>query len=150
MIRLVDITEENYQTVCGLSVNEEQKAFVASPMSILARAYAKRQRNATALAIANGETIIGVIMFMELFEEPACYTIEQFLIDRRYQNMGYGKQALRLVIDDLSNERNYDAVEVCVKRDALQAIKVYKDFGFFDTGYTDPDEPNSYCLRYCL
>jgi len=105
-------------------------------------------RNARALAIADDETIVGVLMYMELHEEPACYTIEQFLIDKRYQNKGFGKEALRLVIDVLAKERKYGAIEICVKMEASQAIKVYTEAGFSDTGYSDPDEPDSYCLRY--
>lgn len=148
MVSLVEITEDNYRIVCNLSVTEEQKSYVASPISILARAYAKRKRNAQALAIANEGTIIGVMLYLELFEEPACYTIEQFLIDYQYQNMGYGKKALELIIGILINERKYEAIEVCVKMDDAPAIKMYNNAGFIDTGYIDPDEPNSYCLRY--
>lgn len=41
MVSLIDITEENYLAVCKLAVSEDQKGFLASPMGILARAYAK-------------------------------------------------------------------------------------------------------------
>ena len=104
--------------------------------------------NARALAIAVDETIAGVLMYMELPEEPACYTIEQFLIDHRYQNMGFGKQALQLAIEILSAERKYEAIEICVKKEDKQAIKVYSAAGFVDTGYIDPETPDSLCLRY--
>ena len=148
MVTLIEITEDNYQTVCRLEVSAEQKGYVAAPVGILARAYAKRRRNARALAILTDETIIGVLMYMELFEEPACYTIEQFLIDHRFQNKGFGTRALQLVIDILENERKYEAIEICVKREDAQAIKVYSNAGFIDTGYVDPNEPDSLCIRY--
>ena len=148
MVKLIEITEENYQIVCSLKVADDQKSFVAPPVGILARAYAKRSRNAHALAVVNGETIIGVVMYMELFEEPACYTIEQFLIDKQYQGNGYGKQALLSVINLLAKERKYEAIEICVKMAALRAISLYRSIGFIDTGYIDPEEPDSYCLRY--
>ena len=148
MVSLIEVTEDNYQTVCSLEVSAEQKCYVAAPVSILARAYAKRNRNARALAITNDGTIIGVLMYMDLHEEPACYTIEQFLIDHRFQNRGFGTLALQSVIDILKNERKYEAVEICVKKEAAQAIKVYKNAGFADTGYIDPDAPDSLCLRY--
>jgi len=148
MISLIEINEENYQTVCELSVSEEQQNYVASPVSILARAYAKRKFNAQALAIVHNETIIGVIMYLELHDDPACYTIEQLLIDYKYQNKGYGQVALKLVMDILASERKYEAIEICVKKSALQAMRVYTNAGFVDTGYTDPNEPDSYILRY--
>ena len=148
MVSLIDITEDNYYEVYKLKVAPEQESYVAPAVSILARAYAKRNRNARALAVKDVDTIIGVLMYMELHEEPACYTIEQFMIDQKHQNKGYGKQALRMVIDMLEKERKYEAIEICVKMDDAQAIKVYTDVGFTNTGYIDPDEPDSYCLRY--
>jgi RimJ/RimL family protein N-acetyltransferase len=150
MISVVEINENNYRSVCKLMVSDEQKSFVASPVSILARAYAKRSASARALAITKDEIIIGVIMFLELSKEPSCYTIEQFLIDHLYQNKGYGKQALGLVIEILASERKFETIEICVKKDAAQALHVYKNAGFFDTGYTDPNEPDSYILKYEL
>jgi ribosomal protein S18 acetylase RimI-like enzyme len=62
--------------------------------------------------------------------------------------MGYGKKALKMAVSLLEKERKYEAIEICVKKDATQAISVYEDIGFFDTGYIDPDTPDSYCLRY--
>jgi ribosomal protein S18 acetylase RimI-like enzyme len=148
MISLIDVTEDNFQTICALNVTEEQKDFLASPTGILARAYAKRNRNARAMAITDDETIIGVLMFMELSEEPACYTIEQFLIDCRYQNKGFGRQALQLVIDILAKEGKYNSIEVCVKMENVHAIRLFKNAGFLDNGYIDPSVPDSCCLLY--
>jgi len=148
MLSLIDITEHNLHTVCKLKVAKDQTSYVSSPTVILARAYAMRNRSARALAIAYHETIIGIALLMELCEEPACYTIEQFLIDEQYQNKGFGKQALKLIIDLLAEQRKYDTIEVCVKMEAASAIKVYKNAGFVDTGYIDPGVPDSYCLRY--
>ena len=62
--------------------------------------------------------------------------------------MGYDNQALRSVIDILAEERKYDAIEICVKKDAAQAIRVYMNAGFVDTGFTDPDATDSYILRF--
>ena len=150
MISLIDITENNYLKVCELKVAENQQGFVASPVRILASAYAMRNNNARAWAIADIEakTIIGVIMVKDLSEDPACYTIEQFLIDHRHQNKGHGKQALKLAVDTLAKEQKYPAIEICVKKEASAAVTLYKNAGFTDTGYTDPENPDSHILRY--
>jgi ribosomal protein S18 acetylase RimI-like enzyme len=148
VVSLAEITEDNFTAVCSLKTTPAQEGYAASPLGILARAYAKRNRNARALAIADDETIVGVLMYMDLFEEPACYTIEQFLIDQRYQGRGYGKQALQQVVDILAKEKKYEAVEICVKTENTHAVKMYESAGFVDTGYIDPDVPDSYCLRY--
>ena len=41
MVSLINVTEDNYLMICALKVTEEQKGFLASPMGILGRAYAK-------------------------------------------------------------------------------------------------------------
>ena len=150
MVSLIEVTEDNYRMVCGLRVAGEQAEFVAEPTRILASAYAMRNRNARCFAIANDGMIIGVLMVKDLFEEPACYTLEQFLIDYRYQNMGFGKQALKLIVDILREERKYGNIEICVKMMNIQAIRMYKSAGFVDTGYIDPNNPDSYVLRYAF
>lgn len=148
MVSLAEVTEDNYLAVCRLEVTEEQSGFVAAPSRILASAYAMRDRNARVWAILADETIVGVAMVKDLFEEPACYTIEQLLVDRRFQNMGYGSTALRQVIALLAAERRFEAIEICVKMEDIYAVRMYLDAGFFDTGYIDPAAPDSYCIRY--
>jgi len=148
MVSLVEVTESNFTEICNLKVADDQITYVSTPLRILASAYAMRDRNARVWAIAEGNTLVGLLMVKDLYEEPACYAIEQFLVDYRHQNMGYGSRALRLVIDILSKERRYEAIEVCVKMENKQAIKVYMNAGFIDTGFIDPSVPDSYCLRY--
>jgi ribosomal protein S18 acetylase RimI-like enzyme len=144
----MDISENNYLEVCGLEVSEEQKRYVASPMRILASAYAMRNQNARVWAVTHDSVIVGVLMVKELVEEPACYTLEQFMIDYRYQGRGYGKQALKLVMNILAKERIYDSIEICVKMEDVRAIALYQKAGFMDTGYIDPSAPDSYVLKY--
>jgi RimJ/RimL family protein N-acetyltransferase len=78
----------------------------------------------------------------DLDEEPACYDLQQFMIDRRYQGRGCGTEALRLLLAALEQERKYDRVEVCVKKDAAAALRVYEKAGFVDTGYVDEAAPD--------
>ncbi|MEG2017774.1 MAG: GNAT family N-acetyltransferase [Clostridium sp.] len=148
MIRLIDINENNWLKIARLQVKEEQKAFVASPTGIMARAYAMRASNAHALAISNEEEVVGVFMVREFQDEPVGYELQQLLIDYRFQNKGYGKQAVQLIIEKLKQEGKYNSVEVCVKMEDDSAIRVYKKLGFVDSGYIDPEVPDSYNLIY--
>jgi len=149
-ISLVDVDESNYRAVCDLKVTEEQSRFVATPAGTLARAYAMRARNARAWAIARGETVVGLMMVKDLDEDPACYALEQFMVDYTHQNKGYGRQALGLALAALAKEGKYGCVELCVKKEAAAAIGMYMDAGFVDTGYADPGEPDSLVLRYAF
>ena len=148
MIALTEINENNYIDVCSLQVAEDQKAYVANPMRILASAYAMQSQNARVWAVTHGEIVVGVLMVKDLLDEPKCYTLEQFLIDYRYQGQWFGRQALNLIIELLAKEKNYDAIEICVKMGAKHAVDLYKKAGFLDTAYIDPSTPDSYVLRY--
>ena len=86
---------------------------------------------------------MGVALVREFDEEPAGYDLQQFMIDQRFQNKGYGAKALGLILDELRNEGHYDHVEVCVKKEDAEAIHLYEKHGFMDSGYFDEDAPDS-------
>lgn len=145
MIRLMEINENNWISVIRLTVTEEQKGFLDRPISILARGYVYRDCNARVFAIASDSETVGVALVRDLDEEPACYDLQQFMIDRRFQNKGYGTEALRLILAMLRSEGKYACVEVCVSRRACSALHLYQKVGFTDTGYVD--DKASECLN---
>lgn len=83
-------------------------------------------------------------------EEPACYDLQQFMIDQRFQNRGYGTEALHLIFSLLSKEGKYGQVEVCVDKNDAAALHMYKKTGFKDTGYIDKSVPDCRNLMYCF
>ena len=148
MVRLVEISEENWRDVARLSVSEQQQAFLDRPMGIIARGYVYRNCNARVLAITGDDEIVGVALIRDIDEEPACYELQQFMIDQRFQNRGYGKEALRLIIAVLRKERKYPCIEVSVNQQDHAALHVYKQVGFSDTGYIDEAVPDCLNLMY--
>ena len=148
MIRLLDVTEENWLEVARLSVNEEQKNFVAPAIGILARGYVYRNCNSRIIVFADDDNIVGAALVRDLDEEPACYDLQEFMIDRRFQNRGYGTKALNLILELLAAERKYECVEVCVNKEDAPALHVYEKAGFVDTGYIDDDVPDCLNLMY--
>ena len=148
MIRLTEVDERNWTEIAELAVRDDQKGFLDSAVGILARGYAYRACRARVIGIAEGSTMVGVALVKDLDEEPACYDLQQFMIDRRFQGRGYGTEALRLILDELGKERKYGCVEVCVRKEDTAALRVYGKAGFRDTGYTDPDAPDCVNLRY--
>ena len=146
MIRLVEIDENNWEEAARLGVREEQRAFLDSPAGILARGYAYRKNRARVIGIAVDDgRLAGLALVKDLDEEPACYDLQQFMIDRRFQGKGVGTAALKMILAELAGERKYDCVEVCVKKDDAAALRVYEKCGFEDTGYVDEDAPD--CLN---
>ena len=148
MLRLVDINEGNWLDARVLRVGEGQRGFLDSALGIIARGYVYRDARARVIGIADDDVLVGLALVKDLDEEPACYDLQQFMIDARWQGRGYGTKALGLILAGLVSERKYDFVEVCVKRDDAAALRVYEKAGFVDTGYIDDDAPDSLNLVY--
>lgn len=143
MLKLADITEDNWLDVASLSVKDAQRGFVAPAVGILARGYVYRNCSGRVFAVENEGTVIGAALVREFTEEPLGYDLQQFMIDQRYQGRGYGSAALGLILEELRKEKHYDHVEVCVKKEDTAAIRMYEKAGFIDSGYIDEDVPDS-------
>lgn len=148
MIKLLEVNEENWLDVISLDVSEEQQRFLDRPIGIVARGYIYRSCNAKVFGIYNDEQAIGIALVKDMDEEPACYDLQQFMIDKRFQNKGYGTEALRLILSLLSKEGKYSQVEVCVNKSDAAALRVYEKIGFEDTGYIDESVPDCLNLMY--
>ena len=148
MIRLVEIDERNFFHIRQVKVKEDQRRFLDSPLGILARGYVYRAQRARVLAAEKDGEIVGLMLVKDMDEEPACYDLQQFMIDGRFQGRGYGAAALGLLLELLRQEKKYDDVEVCVHRENAAALALFTGAGFVDTGYVDPDAPD--CLNLML
>ncbi|MBR0206590.1 MAG: GNAT family N-acetyltransferase [Clostridia bacterium] len=145
MIRLAEIDERNFFDVRDLDVGEDQRRFLDSPLGILARGYVYRAQRARVLAIRDDGKTVGLLLVKDMDEAPACYDLQQFMIDRRFQGRGYGAAALGLLLERLRAEKKYPVAEVCVHRKNAAALALFRRAGFLDTGYVDPDAPD--CLN---
>jgi diamine N-acetyltransferase len=96
MLRLVEIDRYNYLSVLDLSVSPEQKSFVASNQYSLAQAYV--QPDCVPLALYAENKPIGFAMY-SLDENDHQYWIYRLMIDQRYQGVGYGREAMKLLIE---------------------------------------------------
>ncbi len=150
MVTLQQINQTNFMDAAALQVQPAQKPFVASPMGILARAYAYRDCRPQAWGIYADGRLVGLALVEDLKVEPACYHLVELLVDAQAQGLGYGQAALALILSQLQRERKYPRVEICVKKDNAAAIHIYEKAGFRDTGFEDPDAPDSLCMAYPL
>ena len=132
MLRLIDVTEDNWMDVASLSVKDNQKDFLAPAIGIIARGYVYRNCNARVLVIEADELIVGVALVREFTDEPVGYDLQQFMIDQRYQGKGYGKEALQLALDYI---RTFPVGEakycwLSYEPENETARNLYRSFGF--------------------
>lgn len=135
MIILKEITKDNIDDVIALKVREDQNRFVISNAESLAKAYVY-SKTAYPFAVYDDETLVGFIM-MGYYELKDYYTLWEFMIDYRYQNKGYGRQALNLGLDFVKDKFNPDSIYTGVAPGNSVAKGLYESVGFKDTGLVE-------------
>ena len=146
MITLCEINPCNWREVEKLEHGPNQGHFVSDGVEILARTYAFRALRAEAFGIMADGKIVGVIAVEEPDDEPACYALQELLIDINHQGRGYGQEAVRLMLKKLQEKGKYPLVEVSVHKDNAAAIHVYEKLGFSATGRADANHADCMML----
>ena len=95
-ISLQETTEDNWRTVANLKPTSVQARNLASnPMSMLEAHYSE---DAWMRAVCADDIMVGFLM-MALWPPTDGYYIWCFMIDERYQGLGFGRRAVHLAID---------------------------------------------------
>ncbi len=138
MIRLEKISKDNYRECLRLQVAEYQTKFVAPNSRSLAKAYVYYD-TAIPFVVYSEEKMVGFILLRH-YDEGNSYIIDQFMIDERYQGRGYGKQAMKLIIERIKSEGKYSKIILCYIDGDEIAKKLYIGLGFHHTGEVDENE----------
>lgn len=140
MINLRKITEENFIDAFNLKLGEGQEKFVSHPVRSLAQAYVYREQ-CRPFGIYNEDEMVGYVMVIYDYDVPE-YDIWHMMIDASKQGKGYGKAALRQVLEFIKTKPfgDSDRVTLTCNKDNHVALKLYREIGFRDTGTEDEDE----------
>lgn len=131
-VSLKPITKDNIDDVLALDVSEEQRGFVSTVAESLAQAYVY-STTAFPFAVFYGDVAVGFIM-LGYYEAKQYYTLWKFLIDKHFQNKGFGKEALRLGISFLSDKFDVKEIYTGVVPENNTAKHLYASAGFEFTG----------------
>ena len=138
VVTLQEITRETLREILKLEVSETQKNFVApNPVSV-AQAYYQRE-NAWFRGIYADETPVGFIMLYDEPHEPV-YFLWRFMIDQRYQGMGYGRKAIELLVKHVKTRPAATELEVSYVPGEGSPGPFYAKVGFEETGRTEGEE----------
>ena len=153
MLRLEKITGKNVWSILKLSVSQEQESFVAPNDISIIEAYTAITGNGYAFpfGIYEGETPVGFMMIG--FDADDCwedapsiargnYNLWRLMIDKNYQNKGYGKEAVRLALEFIKTFPcgKADFCWLSYEPENEIASRLYHSFGFVETGEMDGDE----------
>lgn len=131
LVSLREITQETVRRICDLKVTADQNRFVAPVSVSIAQAYFEPK--AWFRAIYADETPVGFVMLYRDTEAPEYY-LWRFLVDEKFQGMGFGKQAMLLIIDAVHRWPNAEALLLSYVPDPDGPGGFYAKLGFEPTG----------------
>jgi diamine N-acetyltransferase len=131
VVTLRPIDDDNVRAVIDLDVADDQRAFVAPNVRSLAEAFATTK--VWVRAIYAGETPVGFAMLSDDDERPRYY-LWRFMVDARYQGMGFGGAALDLVHEYVRSRPGGDRIHLSYVPDDGGPGPFYRSFGYVDTG----------------
>ncbi|ESX25866.1 MULTISPECIES: GNAT family N-acetyltransferase [unclassified Mesorhizobium] len=133
-IRLVSVTGANRALVAALELAADQMDFVASNAESLDEA--ESDGDARPRVVMAGDRVVGFLMY-EAPQDDDEARIYRFMIDRVHQGQGYGKAALREVLDEIMRLGHISHVSICYEPGNEAARRLYRAAGFVEEG---PDE----------
>ncbi len=130
-VTLRTIDDGNVRDIIGLSVSSHQESFVAPNAVSMAEAFATTK--VWVRAIYADDTPVGFAMLSD-DDESHRYYLWRFMIDSKYQRMGFGKLAMGLIHDYVSGRPEGDKVYLCYVHARGGPEHFYKSLGYVDTG----------------
>ena len=137
-VKLEDVTADNWRAVTRLKLHDTQKDLVAS--NVYSIAESKFDPGARPRAIYAGNELVGFIMYDVGEGRARKALIYRFMIDREHQGKGYGRDALRLALDEIKALSRIKTIAICYMRSNPVAKDFYGSFGFEETGREDRGE----------
>ncbi|QPC91946.1 GNAT family N-acetyltransferase [Mesorhizobium sp. INR15] len=136
-IRLVAVTEANRAPVAALRLAPEQMDFVASNTDSLEEA--QTDEDARPRVVIAEDRVVGFLMY-EAPEDDDEARIYRFMIDRDWQGRGYGKAALREVLEEIQGLGHVRYISICYEPENEAARQLYRGAGFVEQGLDEDGE----------
>jgi len=147
-VHLKPVDRDNWRAMVRITTRPGQEHFVSTPAWSIAGCYVRKygdQYEYSPMVISDGDIIVG---YVTLVCDPASfddYWIDDIVIDGIYQGRGYGRAAMKAVLELM--QQRYSkcrVIRLTCFRGNDTAAALYKSLGFEPTGETDPmfNEPN--------
>lgn len=136
-IRIVPVTAANRDAVLALELAPDQVDWLASNRESLAEA--RRDADARPRAVLAGGRVVGFLMY-EAPDDDDEAQIYRFMIDHAAQGRGYGRAALRALLEEIANLGHVRTISICYMPDNEGARRLYRAAGFVEDGVDEDGE----------
>ena len=133
------VTLENWESLIDLKVREDQREFVASNLySIAESKYGIEDEGHWDLfpygLYVDGKPVGFAMTGLNLDHPRHQGLILRLMVDKRYQGKGYGREAMKVMLEMFRAEARVEAVIISYEPQNHVARKLYSNFGFIETG----------------
>lgn len=135
-INFKDIDEHNREIVKSLRIKEEQSTFVETVEECLEEANQYKEWHP--VAIYNHDEIVGFAMYGSFGPNKHTW-IDRILIDKKHQGKGFGKEAMKKLMDVVLEEYGVDTIYLSIIEKNKLAYKLYTSIGFEYMNERDPN-----------
>lgn len=141
-LKLEKITPANWKDAAFLTTDASKKypldeKWIASNCFSLLQCF--YDSNWDCRLLLDGDQAVGFV-FYGLDVDSGHYLLCRYMIDFRYQNQGYGKAFLPMVIDQIRSQFACEEIYTSVHDDNARAVGLYRQFGFEPTEEMDAEE----------
>ena len=161
-IHLEKVTDGNVDELLKLRITKEQREFVASNQQSLVDAYLSLTEGKPVFpfGIYNGKTPVGFLMIdyrndwsgyrheawlgsdvYKFYQGKPFYYVWRFMIDKKYQGRGYGRESLKLALEFVRTapcgEAEYCVLSYDPKNEVAKKL-------YFSLGFVELNEPGYY------
>lgn len=133
-IMFKEVTWDTLKDVCMLSVKDDQFSFIESNAYSIAESKFNDEWNTVGIYI--DDILVGFSMYGYISSEKRVW-LDRFMIDGRFQGMGYGRKAIKELINKIFKEFKCDEIYLSIFDDNLNALKLYLSLGFKANGELD-------------
>ena len=137
VVSLREVTADTLRSILRLKVSPQQEQFVADNATSIAQAHFEPK--AWFRAIYADETPVGFVMLYDDIEKPE-YFLWRYMIDGRYQGLGFGRQALLQVIDIVRGRPRATEMLLSYVPAEGSPEPFYAGLGFINTGEVEDGE----------
>ena len=137
VVSLREVTADTLRSILRLKVSPQQEQFVADNATSIAQAHFEPK--AWFRAIYADETPVGFVMLYDDTEKPE-YFLWRYMIDSRYQGLGFGRQALLQVIDHVRGRPGATEMLLSYVPAEGSPEPFYAGLGFVNTGEIEDGE----------
>lgn len=131
-VKIVELNAENWYECCVLEVLNDQKEYIEP--NAVSIAQSKFEPTLKPYAIYAEEKVVGFLMFNTVLEELDGYWVYRIMVDKKFQGMGIGKAATKLMISEMEKLPNVKKIIVGYHPENLGAHHLYSSLGFIDKG----------------